>query len=363
VRLFERGFSGLKPTAVGSAFFSRVERAFDHLENGAEQALRTSSPTARCGFRNFHALMTAQQLRALIAVSDHKNFSVAAREMGLAQPSVHRSARNLESLAGLALFRTTQIGTELTAAAKILLLAAKLACSEIRQGLDQIKEETGRGRTQFLLGALPMSRTAIVPAAVAEMVRSAPGVQIHVVDGRYEELLRSLREGDLDCLIGALREPVPAEDIVQEPLFFDPLAIVARKDHPLARKKVILLEDTLAFPWVAPPKTTPAGAYLFKELRIGEMKQTPVRVVSSSLIFLRALLRSGDYLTIISRHQIRDEERQGLLTALPVALRDNKLSIGLTYRKDWSPTPIQARFLEHLRGAASSSKEDAASIE
>ncbi|MBX3518670.1 MAG: LysR family transcriptional regulator [Xanthobacteraceae bacterium] len=363
VTLFERGFLGLIPTAAGGAFFTRVERAFDLLQKGAEQALRTSSPATRCGFSNFHALMTAQQLRALIAVSDHGNFSVAAREMGLAQPSVHRSARNLESLSGLALFRTTPIGIELTAVAQILLLAAKLACSEIRQGLDQIKEETGRGRTQFLLGALPMSRTAIVPAAVAEMVRSAPGSQIHVVDGRYEELLRSLREGDLDCLIGALREPVPADDVIQEPLFFDALAIVARKDHPLARKKRVSLEDTLAFPWVAPPKTTPAGAYLFKKLRIGEMKQTPVRVVSSSLVFLRGLLQSGDYLTIISRHQIRDEEMQGLLTALPVSLRDNNLSIGLTYRKNWKPTTIQARFLDQLRRAAFSSKAAAVPIE
>ncbi len=352
IALFERSRTGLQPAAAGTAFLSRVERAFEHLTHGAQQALRVSNRSKESGFRNFDALMTAQQLRALIALSDHRNFSIAAREVGIAQPSIHRAARNLESLSGLELFRTTPIGIELTPSAQVLVPAAKLAYSEIRQGLDEIREELGRGRTSFHLGALPMARSMIVPRAVNEMIRHSPGLQIHVLDGRYEELLRGLREGDIDCLIGALRNPSSADDVIQEPLVSDPLAIVARSGHPLAARNTISLQDTLAYPWVAPPKTTPAGIYLFDTLRIGEMAQTPVRVVSSSLVFLRGLLQEGDYLTIISRHQIQEEERQGLLAALPVQLCNNELDIGLTYRANWRPTSVQKRFLNLLRHAA-----------
>lgn len=352
ITLFERSRSGLQPTPAGHAFLSRVERAFEHLRHGAQQALRVSNRSKESGFRNFDALMTAQQLRALIALSDHRNFSVAAREIGIAQPSIHRAARNLESLSGLELFRTTPIGIELTAPAQVLVPAAKLAYAEIRQGLDEIKEELGRGRTSFHLGALPMARSMIVPRAVNEMIRHSPGLQIHILDGRYEELLRGLREGEVDCLIGALRNPPSADDVIQEPLISDPLAIVVRRGHPLAARNTVGLRDTLAFPWVAPPKTTPAGIYLFETLRIGEMAQTPVRVVSSSLVFLRGLLQEGDYLTIISRHQIQEEERQGLLVALPVELHNNELDIGLTYRANWRPTAVQKRFLNLLRHAA-----------
>ncbi len=352
IALFERSRSGLQPTAIGTAFLSRVERAFEQLASGAQQALRVSNRSKESGFRNFDALMTAQQLRALIALSDHRNFSIAAREVGIAQPSIHRAARNLESLSGLALFRTTPIGIELTTSAQILVPAAKLAYSEIRQGLDEIKEVAGRGRSTFHLGALPMARSKIVPRAVHAMIRHSPGLQIHVLDGRYEELLRGLREGDIDCLIGALRNPQTADDVIQEPLLSDPLAIVARRGHPLAGRDSVRIEETLAYPWVAPPKTTPAGIYLFQTLRIGEMAQTPVRVVSSSLVFLRALLQQGDYLTIISRHQVEDELREGALVSLPVDLEHHDLDIGLTYRANWRPTAVQKRFLTLLRGAA-----------
>jgi len=352
IALFERSRLGLQSTSTGTAFLSRVERAFEHLASGAQQALRVSNRSKESGFRNFDALMTAQQLRALVALSDHRNFSMAAREIGIAQPSIHRAARNLESLSGLELFRTTPIGIELTASAQVLVPAAKLAYSEIRQGLDEIKEELGRGRSAFHLGALPMARSRIAPRAVHQMISRSPGLQIHVIEGRYEELLRGLREGDIDCLIGALRNPPSADDVIQEPLITDPLAIVARRGHPLASRASITLQDTLSYPWAAPPKTTPAGKYLFQTLRIGEMTQTPVRVVSSSLIFLRGILLEGDYLTIVSRHQIQEEERQGLLVTLPIELHHNELDIGLTYRANWRPTAVQKRFLTLLREAA-----------
>lgn len=350
--LFDRARTGLTTTAAGAGFLERVERALAHLANGARQALRMRTRERERGFENFDELMTATQLRTLVALSDHRNFSIAAREMGLAQPSVHRAARGLEALSGLALFRVTPIGIELSPAAQVLVRSGKLVYAEIRQGLDEVRETLGRWRSRFVLGALPLARTAIVPHAVDAMVRFAPAVQVHVVDGRYLELLRGLREGDIDCLIGALRHPPPADDVAQEPLFADPLAIVGRRDHPLAGRDRVTLKETLHFPWVAPPKTTPAGSYLFKTLRIGDLPQTPVRVVSSSLIFLRGLLQQGDYLTIISRHQIREEERQGLLVPLPVVLENSERVIGLTTRAGWRPTATQRRFLDFLRNAA-----------
>lgn len=352
VALFDRGHACLVPTETGRAFLARIERAFEHLANGARQALRVGGNGREHGFKNFDVLMTAPQLRALVALSDHRNFSIAAREIGLTQPTLHRAARNLESLAGLELFRTTPIGIELAPAAHLLIPSAKLAYAEIRQGLDEIKETLGRGRSRYVLGALPLARTMILPKAVNAMIRLSPKGQIQVIDGRYEELLRSLREGDIDCLIGALRHPPPADDVIQEPLVTDRLAIVTRPGHPLAGKNTVSLEDTLAFPWVAPPKNTPTGIYLSQTLRIAEMRQTPVRVVSSSLVFLRRLLQDGDYVTIISRHQIHDEIRQGMLSALPIKLKNSERMIGLTYRTNWRPTAGQERLLECLREAS-----------
>ncbi|SPF79570.1 LysR family transcriptional regulator [Pseudoprimorskyibacter insulae] len=355
-QLLVRRTRDLVPTPCGAMFVRRVEAALQHLRFGARGAQRAATGEARKRAHPFDTQMTAAQLRALIAIANTGSFTVAAMQLGLSQPTVHRAARNLEALAAVPLFTATAVGVELTASAQALVLGAKLAHSEIRQGIEEIGTELGQDRGTINLGSMPLARTSIVPRAVHDFVQSTEGAQVRVVDGRYPQLLRSLREGDLDLLIGAMRSPCPAEDVVQETLFHDDLAIVARPQHPLFRKAEVTLDDTLNYPWVAPPRETPAGQYLYETLRIHERAVTPVRVVSSSLVFLRGTLALGDYITIISRHQISVEEGLGKILPLPIRLEGNARAIGLTYRSNWRPTATQKDFIEKLRRVALASQ-------
>ena len=336
------------PTECGALFVARAQAALGHLQSGARAAERSSTGSGA----PLDRVVTAAQLRTLIAVAGAGSFTVAARRLGLAQPTVHRAARGLEQAAGTAFFKATPVGVELTPAAQAFVLGAKLALAEIRQGLAEIGRARGQERSRFVLGSLPLARTAIVPKAAHAMVIARPGMQLRVVDGRYDALLRSLREGDLDCMIGALRDPVPAEDVVQEKLFDDALAIVAHPSHPLVARRAVTLEDTLRYPWIAPPKSTPAGQYLSERLRIGDLAETPVRVVSSSLVMLRGLLAEGPYVSIISRHQIAVEEKSGHIAVLDITLEGDRRAIGLTTRAGWRPTESQAQFIQFLREAA-----------
>lgn len=335
-------------TPCGALFVRRVEAALRHLHDGARASLRGLRENG-VRRRPYDQQVTAAQLRALIAIASVGSFTIAARVLGLSQPTVHRAARSLEQIAGVPFFQATASGVELTSAALAFVTGAKLAQTEIRQGLEEIGRELGNDLGTFVLGSLPLARTSIVPHAVHALISRTQDVQVRVVDGRYRELLRSLREGDLDCLIGALRHPSPAEDVTQEPLFDDELAIVAHPRHPLVGRTGLTLEDALAYPWVAPPKSTPAGTYLFETLRIDQRPRTPVRVVSSSLVMLRGILAEGDYVSIISRHQISVEERAGHVVRLAIALSHSNRTIGLTYRSAWRPTQTQAQFMDYLR--------------
>ena len=78
----------------------------------------------------------------------------------------------------------------------------------------------------------------------------------------------------------------------------------------------------------------------------------------SSLSILRALLVQSDRLALISRRQIMFEEQLGLLTALPMTLPETSRDIGVTIRRDWQPTPLQAAFLSILGEVASSDTAD-----
>jgi LysR family transcriptional regulator of gallate degradation len=228
----------------------------------------------------------------------------------------------------------------------------KLAEAELNQGLDDLTRLAGRDSTRITVGSMPLSRTRILPEAIDTLLRDAAHVQIRTIDAPYSELLRGLRYGEIDVLIGALRDPVPVEDVEQEPLFTDHLAVVAGPEHPLAVATGLSVEDTLAYPWIAPPKETPGGSYLFRTLGIGGLAQTPVRIVSSSMVLVRGLLARGDYLTILSPHQAAVEIERGDMIRLDLALPDSARPIGLTTRSGWVPTATQARFLDLIRSAA-----------
>lgn len=353
VVLFERRSEGMFTTEIGATFLVRIQRLFIHLEQGAEQACRVAGRGENKPAIGFQNRVTAAQLRALVAIWENGSFSLAARDIGISQPSVHRAGRDLEKLSGMALFAATRKGIELTSQAEVFARAVKLAAAELRQGYDEITRLKGEDTTNIVVGSMPLSRTSILPEAIHGLLQSGSEIQVRTVDGPYGELLRGLRHGDLDVLIGAMRDPVPADDVIQEVLLEDPLAIVVAPDHPLARRQNLTLADTLLYPWIAPPKTTPAGSYLHRLLGISELEQTPVRIVSSSLVLLRGLLARGNYVTFISLNQAAVECAQGLMIPLDISLPDSVRPIGLTYRKGWKPTPTQARFFDLIRAAAS----------
>jgi LysR family transcriptional regulator of gallate degradation len=80
-------------------------------------------------------------------------------------------------------------------------------------------------------------------------------------------------------------------------------------------------------------------------------------IETSSLVLTRAIILESDRLSMLSRRQIAIEEREGLLTCVPVAqdVREQlgTRTIGITVRETWLPSRLQSIFLDHIRMAAS----------
>ncbi len=346
--LFERRPDGMAVTPEGALFLDRVERALEHLRAGTREVIRVGGRKGVRGFADFDQLMTAAQVRALTAVADAGNFSLAARTAGISQPTLHRAARDLERLCGLSLFTRDATGIALTPAARALVQHVKLALAELAQGFAEVAERLGGDSGRIVVGSMPLSRTFILSSAINALARERPDVQIDVIDGPYDDILNGLRHGEIDLLIGALRTPLPIDDVVQEPLFDDPLAVVARAFHPLTRKAGLTLEDLAGWQWVLPRRGTPTRTR-FEALFAGHAPGGLIE--TSSQVLVRGLLLDSDRLTLISAHQIRHEHELGLLVTLPLVLEGTERSIGLTMRKGWRPTTTQARFVELLRTA------------
>lgn len=349
-QLFERLSDGMHPTEAGRLYAQRAARALELIRHGSHEALRIGTDSGNRRQTSIDQLLTATQLNSLIAVADARNFSLAARNTGTSQPALHRAARDLESLMEIRLFEKTSQGIELTRAARILVQQVKLAFAELAQGNAEIAALSGVDNGIIVVGSMPLARHGILPAAINALAAELPDVRVSVVAAPYAELLHGLRHGELDLLIGALRDPIPVDDVVQEALFHDPLAIVTRSSHPLTKKKHIEVDDLAAYPWVVPQQGTPTRDH-FESLMHGRTTAGGL-VESSSIVLNISLLLESDRLTLISRQQIRREQAQGLVTTLPFDMSSTRRPIGLTTRHSWRPTATQIRFIELLKESA-----------
>jgi len=345
-RLLHRSYSGLALTGAGRAAAQRVDRALEMLRE-ALGAVRTRSDHA--ANEDVMRGITSTQLTALIAVVEEGAFARAARRTGRARAAVHRAARQLERSLGTELFEVTSFGVRPTREAEKLALRTRLAFAEIAQAQAEVAAAQGTGSGSTVIGAMPLARSVLVARAVLEFAAARPEHGISILDGPYESMLGALRRGSADVLVGALRDPIPYEDIVQEHLFDDPLAIVAGAQHPLAGRGAPTLAALSRFPWIAPRRDSPLRRHFDALVGRLNVRRTVAPIECNSLVAARSMLLASDRVMLSSEHQIHHELATGQLVALPHPFGTVTRSIGLTVRRDWLPTQVQAQLVEALR--------------
>jgi len=262
-----------------------------------------------------------------------------AESLGITQPAVSIAVRQLEDSIGVALFERTARGMLPTPAGAALALRLKRALAEIRHAVADIASLRGITEGTVTVGALPLGRTRLLPEAIAAVVAKYPGLRIATMEGSFEALSASLRAGDLDFILGALRAAESASDFVGEALVDDELGIVSRHGHPLTQRRQISLRELARVRWVLPRIHTPNRTLFERALTQRGLPAANVAVETSDLAVLRGVLLNSDLLTAISPRQLSYELGAGMLTLLPVPLHDTRRVIGITRRTDSQASP------------------------
>lgn len=339
--LFKRTQQGFFLTERGKVFEARIRRAMDRLDAGLAEVSPRLTVT-----------VTSSQLQALIAMTETQNFTLAARNLGLAQPTVHRAITQIEQEAARPLFERTSFGMVATRLCRELAQAARLAFSEFEQAEADLAEFAGREVGRIVVGSLPLSRSVVLPEALARFRAARPNQLVTVLDGRYDDLLGGLRRGDIDFIIGALRDPLPIDDVGQEELFLDHLAVLARPGHALVRKEGTPLSVLVRYPWVVPRSGTPARGQFDAIFKDNGLALPESILECGSILLMRELLGRSDLLGCISGRQAEAEVAKGLLVRLRTAASWPGRPIGLTYRTGWVPTKAQELLLDMVRSSA-----------
>lgn len=331
ISLFDRQPEGMLPSSAAKLLAPRIDRALAHV----------GSPR-----------VTAAQMRAFLALAEAGSYANASVVTGLSQPTLHRALADLSIALRRKLVERRGKGIAFTNAGRKIVRDFRLARAELLAGLVEIEALKGREVGRIAIGAMPLSRARVLPAAVASFHALYPDVRIAIKEGAFGELIEPLRDGDLDLIVGAVRDPAPGNDVEQEPLFFDHPAIIGRKDHPLANRSPSIAE-LASFPWVVSPQGTPLYGQWRAMFDHDNASLPVVPVECGSVIVLRQLLINSDFLTLLSPDQVAVELTADWLCKIADAPAWLTRTIGMTTRANWRPTPMQAAFVDQLRIASS----------
>src|SRR5262249_11659754 len=158
----------------------------------------------------------------------------------------------------------------------------------------EVAASAGSGSGSTTIGAMPLARSVLVARAVLEFSAARPEHGITILDGPYDTMLGALRRGRADVLIGALRDPLPYDDIGQEHLFDDPLALVVGARHPLAGGGAPALAALSRYPWIAPRRESPLRRHF--DALIARLPAPPAvaPIECNSLVAARSLLLASE---------------------------------------------------------------------
>ena len=192
--------------------------------------------------------MQIGQLRAFLAVAEQRHFTRAARELGMAQPSVSAHVRRLESELGNELFDRRKGDLRLTVAGEALLPFARRILADVDAASAELSQVGGLTRGRLSIGATPSLAATLVPPVLARFHTAYPGIELALREAGSMELVAALVEGAVDIALVIL--PVRHEALETQALLREELVVAVARTHPLAKRRAIALTDLRDMPLV-----------------------------------------------------------------------------------------------------------------
>ena len=192
--------------------------------------------------------MQIGQLRAYLAVAEHRHFTRAARELGMAQPSVSAHVRRLEAELGTELFDRMRGKITLTPAGETLLPFARRIVADVDAAADELRSLGGLARGRIAIGATPSLAATLVPAVLSRFHAAYPGIDLAIRQAGSVELVAAVEEGAVDVALVIL--PVRHDVLETQALLREELVVAVARSHPLARRRTLGIADLRDVPLV-----------------------------------------------------------------------------------------------------------------
>jgi DNA-binding transcriptional LysR family regulator len=293
-----------------------------------------------------------RHLLLLDAVGDLGTLQNAAKQLDLSQPATLRLLNQLEEIADAELFERTAEGLRANWFGKTVIRQARAALCNLGDATNRHGPLTAESTDQVNLGAISGPALSFIPRAVAQLTREYPLLRLRLQVESSAHLMTDLLAGNLDVMVGRLVEGHEASKFNYQSLANEQLSVVARRGHPLLKRKPLRLQDLAAAAWIVPQ----AGNVLRHQFELTFEEAgyaTPRQMIEyvSQMVVTR-LLEETNHLAILSQDAAEYYANLGALVIVPFALSCNLEPFGILTRRDVVQSPAVRTLCQALTTAA-----------
>ncbi len=240
--------------------------------------------------------MEMHQLRYVVAVARAGNFSRAAEQCHVSQPSLSQQILKLEEELGERLFDRMKREARVTPHGEAFLRRAV----KILEEADAAKREAGEAqsllRGRLIIGVLPTIAPYLLPDALMSFSKKFPGVEIVVQEDTTSQLLKLAKAYEIDFALTS--RPIQDQQMKVKDLFTEELFLALPPNHPLTRKRSVSPADLKKERFIVMKEGHCLGDQVLGFCKHRDWKPT-VHFRSAQLETIQALVRSGVGISLV----------------------------------------------------------------
>jgi DNA-binding transcriptional LysR family regulator len=296
--------------------------------------------------------MDQRQLQYFLQAVRVGNLTEAAAELGVSQPALSKGIKALETTLGVRLLERGRFGVMPTRFGEALLTRGRVIEAEMRHARAELDAMKGARTGHVLMGCGPTEANRLLPLALKRLQRTHPQLRVTALYGLNETLMPWVKQGEIDFALSSVPQRATDADLMHEALFEESGVVVARAEHPLARKREVGWAELAGAQWVL-PRQHELERRAIDELFVGQGLEPPEALVeTTSTVLMKSMVMQSDCLTFIPRELIYWEALAGTLIALKVTAPRWQRLVGVTRRKRGSVSAAGKALIDALKEVA-----------
>jgi DNA-binding transcriptional LysR family regulator len=210
-------------------------------------------------------MLNVGRLRVLAEVAKRGSFSAAADALAYTQSAVSQQVAALEAETGMTLLERHARGVRVTPAGQALVEHAEGILARLEAAESELSAIAGLRAGQLRMASFPTAGATLMPLAIATFRSAYPDVELTLAEGEPEEIAPRLRAGEFDlALLFEFDEPAADAELKRIDLLRDPMYLALPREHPLARKSGLRLEDLRGEAWIQTSHESPCARHVVR---------------------------------------------------------------------------------------------------